>query len=67
MEAEVTTITEDTYRKLQNVTLQKPNKVLHGLADSQLSVLDQFTGNLSHKTTECKHEIFVGKNLKTNL
>ena len=65
--AEVTAISEDTYRKLQNVTLQKPNKVLRGPANLQLSVIGKFTGTLSHKTTLCEQEIFVVKNLKTNL
>ena len=65
--AEVTAISEDTYRKLQNVTLQKPNKVLRGPANLQLSVIGKFTGTLSHKTTLCEQEIYVVKNLKTNL
>ena len=30
----VTTISENTYRKLQNVTLHKPTKVLRGPANS---------------------------------
>lgn len=65
--AEVTATFEDTYRKLQNVTLHKANKVHCGPANLQLSVIGKFTGTLSHKTTLCEQEIFVVKNLKTNL
>ena len=65
--AEVTAISEETYSHLQNITLTKPSKVLIGPADSHLSVTGQFTGNLSHKDIQCRQEIFVVKNLKTNL
>ena len=54
---------ENTYRKVQNFKLQK----LTWSANSHLSVIIQFTGILFNKSTECEQEIFVVKNLETNL
>ena len=49
------------------MTLCESTKVLCGPANSYLSVMGQFTGNLSYKQTECQEEIFVIKDLQHNL
>ena len=46
--AEVTAISEETYRALGQVTLQEPSKVLRGPARQTLDVLGQFTTTLVH-------------------
>ena len=65
--AEATAISPDTYQRLGKVTLQEPTKILRGAANSHLSVIGQFTGNLTYKHTNCQQEIFVVKGLQNNL
>ena len=49
------------------VTLQKPSKVLHGLARQTLNVLEQFTRTLVHQGNSTRQTVFVVRSLKSNL
>ncbi len=65
--AEVTAVSEATYKKLKFGTLTKPTKALYGPARQSLHPLGQFVGSLSHKQSSSDQVIFVIKNLQTNL
>ena len=65
--AEATAISAETHQELENVTLHQPKKTLCGPANSHLSVIRQFTGDLTYKQTNCQQEIFVIKGLQNNL
>ena len=65
--AEATAITEDTYKLLTNVVLQKPRKTLHGPAKQCLDVLGQFQATLCHQNTSSTQTLYVIRGLKTNL
>ena len=65
--AEVSAINEITFNKLQDIQLKKPQKLLYGPAMSPLTVLGQFTANLTYNHVTCKQKIFVVKGLKNNL
>ena len=65
--AEVTAISEETYRALGQVTLQKPFKVLHGPARQTFNVLGQFTTTLAHQGNSTRQTVFVVHGLKSNL
>ena len=49
--AEATAISAETYQELENVTLHQPTKTLCGPANSHLSVIGQFTGDLTYKSS----------------
>ena len=65
--AEVTAITEETFKQLNGITMNKPSKSLHGPARQSLNVLGQFTGQLSYKGKSSSQAIYVIRGLKTNL
>ena len=62
--AEVTAITEETFKLLGGITLIKPSKSLHGPARQSLNVLGQFTGALSYKGKFSSQIIYVIRGLK---
>ena len=61
--AEVTAITEETYRKLGQPTLSKPTKVLYRPACNVLKVLGQFPGKLVHGEHSTRGTTGLRKNL----
>lgn len=65
--AEVTAISEDAYRSLGDIPLQKPSKILYGPGHRTLSVVGEFSQKLCcrHKSTD--QQIFVVKGLTLNL
>ena len=65
--AEVTAISEETYRTLGGKPLEKPSKALYGPTCQSLKVLGQFTGTLEHQKHSSPQTIFVVHGLKTNL
>ena len=62
--AEVTAITEETFKQLND---SKPSKRLHGPAKQSLNVLGQFTGTLNYKGKSSSQAIYVIRGLKTYL
>ena len=58
---------EATFKNLEDVQLKKPTRSLYGPAISPLTILTQFTINLTFKHVTCKQTVFVVKNLKNNL
>ena len=65
--AEVTAISEETYRQVYGKTLQRASKVLYGPACQSLKVIGQFRGQLSGKQQSHEETIFVIRGLKNNL
>ena len=65
--AEISAINEIGFNKLQDVQLKKPTRSLYSPAMSPLTVLGQFTANLTFKHVTCKQKVFVVKGLKHNL
>ena len=65
--AEVTAISEDTFRQLRGVRLQIPSKVLYGLARHTLDVRGQFMTTLRHEQSSSLQPVFVVQGLKNNL
>ena len=65
--AEVTAITEKTFKLLNGIKLCRPAKTLHGPAKQSLKALGQFTGTLCHKENTSSQTIYVIRGLKTNL
>ena len=66
--AEVTAISESTYRQLHgHRRLQQPSKVLYGPASQSLKVIGQFEGELCVKGYSHREAIFVVRGLKNNL
>ena len=65
--AEVTAISDSTYKSLHDIKLKPATKPLYGPASQSLKVLGQFVGKLTHK--QCSHEeqIYVVKGLRNNL
>jgi len=57
--AEATAITEDTYKLLPNIVLQKPRKILQGPAKQCLDVLGQFQATLCYKQTASTQTLYV--------
>ena len=66
-EAKGSAIDETTFKRLQDVQLKKPTRLLYGPAMSLLTVLGQFTANLTFTHVSCKQKVFVVKVLKHNL
>ena len=46
---EVTTISEEEFQNLKDMSLEKPSKVLYGPAHQSLDVCGQFTATLVHQ------------------
>ena len=65
--AEVTAISERTFKSLKGVTLTKPTKILCSPAGRQMKVLGQFTGTLSSKDKQVNEPVYVIRGLRTNL
>ena len=65
--AEVTAISEATYKKLEAVPLEKTSKALDGPTHQSLKVLGQFTGTLEHQGHSSTQTVFVVQDLKLNL
>ena len=67
--AEVTAVSEATYRKLRRVYLQKANRPLLGPAGQPLKVLGQFTKKVTHKKSKISSNevVYVVQGLKSNL
>ena len=65
--AEVTAISEQTYKSLKEPQLLDPEKVLYGPSRQPLKTLGQFWGSLSYRGKEAKQCVFVVDGLKTNL
>ena len=65
--AEVTAISEGTFNKLENVTLQAPSKILFGPTRKSLKVLGQFNGTFQMGQKESLQTVFVVRGLKANL
>ena len=65
--AEVTAISEDTFRQLGGVRLQRPSKVLYGPARHTLDVLGQYMTTLRHEQSSSLQPVFVVRGLKNNL
>ena len=65
--ADMTAVSETTFKKLDGVTLRQTNKSLCGLDKHKLQVCGQFTGTLTYKQTEVCQEIFVVQGLQQAL
>ena len=65
--AEVTAISEATWRTLGKPPLGAPNKQLYGPAHQALEVMGKFQAYLCYKGREASPQVFVVNNLKTNL
>ena len=65
--AEVTAISDDTYRQLGLPKLDKPSKVLYGPAKRTFDVVGQFTATLEHERSNSQQVVFVVKGLRNNL
>jgi ribosomal protein L44E len=66
--AEVTAISEQTYRKLQNSPpLKKPDKRLLGPSRNPLKVIGQIETELNYKNKTIKHHVYIVRGLNTNL
>ena len=65
--AEVTAISEKLYKSLRSPALQKPNKLLKGPGQHPLQVVGQFEEMLHHGQNSSQQQIFVIKDLKSNL
>jgi len=63
----VTAISEKQYKKISLPILQKPSKILNGPGQHPLQVLGQFDEMLSHGQNSSLQQIFVIKDLKSNL
>ena len=65
--AEVTAISEETYRRLGLPELQQPSKVLFGPARQTLHVLGQFMATLEYQNHTSQQAVFVVRGLRNNL
>ena len=65
--AEVTAISEETFRQLGGASLQRPRNVLYGPARHTLDVLGQFMTTLRHEQCSSLQPVFVVRGLKNNL
>ena len=65
--AEVTAISEESYRNLGKHQLTPPEKILYGPSRQPLQVIGQFIGEISYKGKSINHPVFVVAGLKTNL
>ena len=67
MGAEVTAVSEATYKQVYGKRLEHPTRVLYGPAYQLLKVLGQFRGQLIVKDNSYQETIFVMRGLKINL
>ena len=65
--AEVTAVSEQTYKSLTGIKLQKPSRVLYGPARQALDVIGQFTEKITHQHRSAQQTVFVVQGLKTYL
>lgn len=65
--AEVTAISEATYKKLDTLPLEKASNTLYGPTHQSLKVLEQFTGTLEHQGHSSTQTVFVVQDLRSNL
>ena len=65
--AEVTAVSEATYKQVYGKRLEHPTRVLYGPAYQSLKVLGQFRGQLTVKDKSHQETIFVVRGLKNNL
>lgn len=65
--AEVTAISEETFRILPEMVLKPPNKKLFGPTHQPLAVIGEFRGKLSVGPNTYEGDIFVIRGLKNNL
>ena len=65
--AEVTAISENTYRTLGRIKLQQPTRSLLGPVGQSLTVLGQFTTKIALRKRSARQTIFVVRGLKNDL
>ena len=65
--AAVTAISEEVFKTLPTVQLQKPSKILSGPTKQNLNVMGQFKATLEHKNAKSEQEVFVIQKLQNNL
>ena len=65
--AEITAISEETYKRLGQLELQQPSKVLSGPVRQTLNVLGQFTATQERQTHTSQQAVFVIRGLRNNL
>ena len=65
--AQVTAISEETYRALQPGPLKKPSEVLYGPTGQALNVIGQFTARIVVGSKMSKQIVFVVPGLRRNL
>ena len=65
--AEVTAVSEATYKQVYGKRLEHPTRVLYGPAYQSLKVLGQFRGQLTVKDKSYQETILVVRGLKNNL
>ena len=65
--ADVTAITEEAHKTLQEPKLQRPSKALYGPTSTALRTLGQFTSTISVSNRTSEETIFVVQGLKMNL
>ena len=65
--AEVTAISENTYRTLGRIKLQQPSRSLLGPVGQSLTVLGQFTTKIAVRKRSARQTIFVVRGLKNDL
>ena len=65
--AEVTAITEETFKKLGEISLMRPLKALYGSAHQPLEVVGNFIGEIRNGCNSLSGDIFVVRGLKFNL
>ena len=63
----MTAIFETTYCELGKPVLKRPSKTLYGPAGTSLVVSGQFIANLSSKSAQANHTVYVVESLKHNL
>ena len=64
---EVTAISSTAHQMLGNVQLITSDKVLYGPSRQPLQVVGRFTATLTHKDWSSQHQVYVVKELDTNL
>ena len=65
--AEVTAISKQTWKTINEPALDKPNEHLFGPAQQQLKVMGHFLCHLSFRDRQAQQQVFVVDNLKTNI
>ena len=65
--AEVTAVSEETFKMWPQMTLKHPDKKLFGPSHQALNVLGVFNGKLSNDTNSYQEVIYVIRGLKNNL